>query len=205
MHPTTVHHEPEEAPMGKLIYLMNVSLDGYIETPDHSLDWTIVDDELHEWFNDRSREVAASLYGRRLYELMAAYWPTAQADPSATPAMREFARIWLDTPKIVFSSTLASVDWNSRLVRGDVVAELSRLRAEFDGDLEVGGPTLAAPLIRHGLVDEYRLVVHPVILGSGTPFFPPLDAPIRLRHIESRTFASGVTYLGYAAERLRDG
>ncbi|MGH2357948.1 MAG: dihydrofolate reductase family protein [Candidatus Limnocylindria bacterium] len=185
--------------MGKLIYLLNVSLDGYIETPDHSLDWTTVDDELHTWFNDRTRELDASLYGRRLYELMSAYWPTAETDPSATTAMVEFARIWNAMPKVVFSSTLASVDWNSRLVTGDVGDELASLRAEFDGDLAVGGPTLASAFIRRGLVDEYRLVVHPVILGAGTPFFPQLETSIRLQLTETRRFDSGVVYLGYAA------
>jgi dihydrofolate reductase len=111
--------------------------------------------------------------------------------------MREFGDIWLATPKIVFSSTLRSVDWNSRLVRGDVGDELARLRREFSGDMAVAGATLAASFIRRGLVDEYHLVVHPVVLGAGTPFFPPLDSPIRLRAIERRTFASGVVYLGY--------
>ncbi|MEP6681506.1 MAG: dihydrofolate reductase family protein, partial [Chloroflexota bacterium] len=133
--------------MGKLIYLMNVSLDGYVETPDHSLDWTIVDEELHTWFNDQARGTDASLYGRRLYEVMNAYWPTAESDPSATPAMLDFARVWNAKPKVVFSSSLASVEGNSRLVRGDVGEELARLRTEFDGDLEVGGPTLAAGFI----------------------------------------------------------
>jgi dihydrofolate reductase len=185
--------------LGKLIYLMNVSLDGYVETPDHSLDWTLVDEELHTWFNEQTRAIDASLYGRRLYEVMAAYWPTAEADPSATDAMQEYARIWNPMPKVVFSSTLATVDWNSRLVSGDVGEELARLRAEFDGDLGVGGPTLAAEFIRRGLVDEYRLVVHPVVLGSGTPFFPKLESPIPLRLTETRTFSSGVIYLGYAA------
>ena len=185
--------------MGKLIYLMNVSLDGYVETPDHSLDWTTVDEELHTWFNERVREADAFLYGRRLYELMAAYWPTAESDPSATPAMLDFARIWNEKPKVVFSSTLDSVDWNSRLVSGDVGEELARLRTGFAGDLHVGGPTLASAFIGRGLVDEYRLVVHPVILGAGTPFFPRLETPIRLRQTETRTFGSGVIYLGYAA------
>jgi dihydrofolate reductase len=185
--------------MGKLIYCLNVSLDGFVETPDHGLDWTTVDDELLTWFNDRYRELDASLYGRRLYELMAAYWPGAPSDPAATPAELEFARIWAATPRVVFSSSLGSVEWNSRLVRGDVGEELARLRTEFDGDLEVGGPTLAASFIRRGLVDEYQMLVHPVILGAGTPFFPPLETPIRLRLIETRTFASGVQYLGYAA------
>jgi len=185
--------------MGKLIYAMNVSLDGYVETADHSLDWTTVDDELHVWFNDFTRGLDASLYGRRLYELMAAYWPTAESDPSATGPMLEFARIWNAMPKVVFSSTLDSVEWNSRLVRGDVGEELARLRTEFDGDLDVGGPTLAAAFIQRGLVDEYRLVVHPVMLGAGTPFFPALESPIRLRMTETRKFESGVIYLGYAA------
>jgi dihydrofolate reductase len=185
--------------MGKLIYMLNVSLDGYVETPDHSLDWAVVDDELHSWFNDQTRALDASLYGRGLYELMAAYWPTAESDPSTTETEREFARLWNAMPKIVFSSTLESVEWNSRLVRGDVGEELARLRTEFDGDLDVGGATLASAFIRRGLVDEYRLVVHPVILGGGTPFWPKLDAPIRLRLTETHRFASGVLYLGYAA------
>jgi dihydrofolate reductase len=185
--------------MGKLIYMLNVSLDGYVETPDHSLDWAVVDDELHSWFNDQTRAMDASLYGRGLYELMAAYWPTAESDPSTTETEREFARLWNAMPKIVFSSTLESVEWNSRLVRGDVGEELARLRTEFDGDLDVGGATLASAFIRRGLVDEYRLVVHPVILGGGTPFWPKLDAPIRLRLTETHRFASGALYLSYAA------
>jgi dihydrofolate reductase len=186
--------------MGKLIYTLNASLDGFIETPDHSLDWSVNDDELLTWFNDRERGLAASLYGRRLYELMSAYWPTADADPAATEAMLEFRRLWLSIPKIVFSSTLTSVDWNSRLVHGDPGDELARLRREFDGDFEVAGPTLASAFIRRGLVNEYQVVVHPVILGGGTPYLPLLDAPIRLRLTETRTFASGVTYLGYATQ-----
>lgn len=185
--------------MGKLIYLMNVSLDGFVETPDHGLDWTSIDEELHTWFNDRERSTDASLYGRRLYEVMAAYWPTAASDPSATDAMLEFGRIWNAKPKVVFSNTLDTVSWNSRLVTGDVGEELAKLKAEFDGDLGVGGPTLASAFIERGLVDEYQLVVHPVVLGAGTPFFPRLDRPIGLRLLETRTFESGVTYLGYAA------
>ena len=185
--------------MGKLIYLMNVSLDGYIETLDHSLDWAVVDDELHAWFNDHTRDLDAELYGRRLYELMAGHWPTAESDPSSTETQREFARIWNAMPKVVFSSTLESVEWNSRLARGDVGEELARLRTEFAGDLGVAGPTLASAFIRRGLVDEYRLVVHPVILGAGTPFWPKLDAPIALRLTETHRFESGVLYPGYAA------
>lgn len=185
--------------MGKLIYTLNVSVDGFIETPDGSLDWGVVDEELHAWFRDRAQGLAASLYGRRLYEVMSAYWPTAESDPAATETMREFGRLWVGMPKLVFSSTLTSVGWNSRLVRGDVGDELARLRTELDGDFEVCGPTLASAFIRRGLVDEYQLVTHPVILGSGTPYLPPLDARIPLRLTDTRTFASGVIFRSYAA------
>jgi dihydrofolate reductase len=183
--------------VGKLIYTMNVSLDGFIETPDRGLDWALVDDEIHKWFNDELKTIDASLYGRRLYEVMAAYWPTGESDPEATETTREFARIWNAMPRFVFSTTLEDVQWNSRLVRGDVGEALARIRDEVDGDLEVGGPTLAAEFIRRDLVDEYRLVVHPVAIGAGKPYFPSLDQPLRLRLIEQRRFASGVVYLAY--------
>lgn len=183
--------------MGRLIYSMNVSLDGFVETPDHSLAWGTVDEELHAWFNDRERALDAIIYGRRLYEVMAGYWPTAESDPEATPAMLDFARIWVPKPKVVFSTTLPRVEWNSRLERGDVEEALNRLRREFDGDLGVGGPTMAAAFIERGLVDVFQLLVHPVVLGSGTPFFPPLERQVNLRLVDTHTFGSGVVYLGY--------
>jgi dihydrofolate reductase len=186
--------------MGKLIYSLNVTLDGFVETPDHSLDWGTVDDELHSWFNEQERTFDASLYGRRLWETMSAHWPTAETNPSSTEVMKEYARIWNAIPKIVFSSTLHSVEGNARLVRGEVRDELAKVREEFSGDLSVGGATLASAFIREGLVDEYRLVVHPVVIGAGTPFFPPgLDQPLKLRQIDSKRFQSGAVYLGYAA------
>ena len=183
--------------MGKLIYSLNVSLDGFVETPDHGLDWANVDEELHTWFNDQTRALDVTLYGRRMYEVMADYWPTADEDPSATDATREFARIWKPMPKIVFSSSLGRVEHNGRLVRGDVGAVLKDLRQEFDGDLDVGGPNLASQFVRRGLVDEFRLVVHPVVLGVGTPFWPEVDAPLRLRLVETRTFDSGAELRTY--------
>jgi dihydrofolate reductase len=130
---------------------------------------------------------------------MAAYWPTAESDPSASDYMLEFARIWNQKPKVVFSTTFATVQWSSRLASADIGEELARLRTEYEGDMNVGGPTLAAEFMRRGLVDEYGLLVHPVILGAGTPFFPKLETPINLGLKETRTFASGVTYIGYAA------
>jgi dihydrofolate reductase len=188
--------------MGGLVYLMNVSVDGFVETRDHSLEWANVDEEVHRWFSDRSREAGAFVYGRRLYELMAAYWPTAESDPAATDYMLDFARIWNPKPKIVISSTLESVNWNSRLVRGDPVDEVLRARNEFEGDLHIGGPTLARAFVERGLIDRFDLVVHPAVLGGGTPYFPELDTPRRLRLAATRTFANGNVYLGY--EPVRD-
>ena len=186
--------------MGKLIYSMNVSLDGFVETPDHSLAWATIDEEIHSWFNEQAKATDASLYGRRMYELMSDYWPTAADELDAPAEIVEYAGIWLETPKIVFSSKLESVDWNSRLVRGEPAEELAALRDEFPGTLDVSGATLAASFIRAGLVDEFRLAVHPVVLGSGKPYWPELDEPLKLRLIDTRRFDSGVVYLGY--ERL---
>lgn len=183
--------------MGKLIYLMNVSLDGFVETTDHRLDWTAVDDELHSWFNEQTRALDASLYGRRLYEVMADYWPTGDTNPDSTDVMREYARIWQPMPKIVFSTSLDRVDHNSRLVQGDVGTVLNQLRKEFTGDIGVGGPNLAGQFVRRGLVDEYQLVVHPVVLSAGTPFWPDLDAPLSLRPVETHSFTSGVELRSY--------
>jgi dihydrofolate reductase len=183
--------------MRKVIYSMGVSLDGFVEGPKRELDWSTPDEELHRFWNDQAREIGTSLYGRRLYELMAGYWPTADTDPSAPEYVVEFARIWRDMRKIVFSTTLEKVDWNSRLVRANVAEEVTKLKAQPGKDMEVGGPTLASTLIRLGLIEKFRPVVHPVVLGGGTPFFPPLDNTISLRLVETRTFGSGVVYLRY--------
>lgn len=186
--------------MGKLIYALSVSLDGFVESSTHSLDWASIDEELHSFFNDQSRGISTSLYGGRMYELMFGYWSTVEADPAAAPVEREFAGIWKRIPRVVFSTTLDEVDAGSRLVRGDPVEEVVRLKAQ-PGDMDVGGPTLASALMRAGLIDEYRLAVHPIILGAGTPFFTELDARVPLKLLETRTFGSGVVYLRYEVLR----
>ncbi|MHB8459949.1 MAG: dihydrofolate reductase family protein [Candidatus Limnocylindrales bacterium] len=112
--------------------------------------------------------------------------------------MIEFARIWKDKPKIVFSRTLERIEWNSRLVRDDAAEEVARLKTQPGFDMDIGGPTIASTFMRLGLIDEYRLFVHPVILGAGMPFFPAMDDRIRLNLLETRTFGSGVVYLRYA-------
>jgi dihydrofolate reductase len=183
--------------MRKLIYSMTVSLDGFIAGPGGDISWSGPDEELHRFHNDRVRELGAHLLGRRLYETMV-YWETADQDPSASAVTLDFARVWQALPKIVFSTTLESVQGNARLASGDVVDELARLREEPGGDLEVGGAGLASELIKRNLIDDYRLFVSPVVLGAGTPYFPAGEQRIGLELVETRTFGGGVVYLRYA-------
>lgn len=184
--------------MRKVVYEMMVSLDGFIEGRDPELDWAIIDEELHRFANDESDAASAILYGRRLYETMAGYWPTAHTNPASRDFELDFQRIWLDTPKIVYSKTLEKVDWNSTLVRDVVAEEIAELKTQPGGDMFLAGPGLALTFMELGLIDEYRLIVHPVILGGGKPYFPLTADTTKLRLLETRTFGSGVIYLRYA-------
>jgi dihydrofolate reductase len=186
--------------MRKVIYSTGVSLDGFIAGPDGEIDWGAPDEELHRFHNQQTRELAVHLCGRRLYEVMV-YWETAQENPSAAEHELEFARIWKDLPKVVFSRTLDKVEGNVRLARDGLVEEVARLKDEPGGDVAVGGAGLASPLIRLGLIDEYRLFVSPVVLGGGTPYFPALDGRIDLELVETRTFGSRVVYVRYRRGR----
>ncbi len=182
--------------MRKVIYAMGVSLDGFIAGPDGSIDWTNPDEELHRFHNERAREMDVHLYGRRLYEAMR-YWETAGDDPSAPDVEVEFARIWRQTERLVFSTTLEQAEGGARLVRGDVAEEVARLKRQPGGSIGVGGAGLAATLIELDLIDEYGLFVYPVVLGGGTPYFPA-SVPLELRLAETRTFGSRVVHLRYA-------
>ncbi|WP_336082806.1 dihydrofolate reductase family protein [Nocardia sp. SSK8] len=183
--------------MRTLSYGIGMSLDGYINDRDGRIDWTDPDDELHQFHNDRYREIEISLHGRRLYELMADHWPHVPAD--APPIQREFAELWTGKPKVVFSRTLSEVHWNSTLVSENAVEEVRRLKADGDGVLEVGGAGLAASLMPYGLIDEFQVFVVPTILGGGTPMFPPLDGRIPLRLVQTRQFATAMM-LRYVVE-----
>jgi dihydrofolate reductase len=192
--------------MRKLIYSMAVSLDGFIAGPDGDIGLLAPDEELHRFHNEQARETGVHLYGRRLYEAMTYWETTAEENPSAPEHELEFARIWKETPKVVFSTTLERVEGNSRLVRDDVVDEVRRLKQQPAKDIAVGGAGLASTFIPLGLIDEYRPFVHPVVLGGGTPYLPPLDERINLRLVKTRTFGMGVVYLRYervAGDRLR--
>lgn len=160
--------------MAKFFFGMNQSLDGFV---DHDRFPFAPSPMLFRQFIDQTRGLAGSLYGRRLYETMR-YWDDDQ--PGWGAAEREFALAWRKAPKWVVSRTLETVGPNATLLGDDIVAEIRRLKAEVDGEIEVGGPDLAGSLTDLGLIDEYRIYLHPVVLGHGTPFFAGPRPPLRL-------------------------
>lgn len=183
--------------MRKIVFMMSVSIDGYFEGPDRELDWQLVDGELHGHFNDWLSTAGAFLDGRVTYELMAGFWPTADADPDASPQTAEFAGIWREMPKIVFSRTLDRAEWNTQIRREVDRAEILAMKEQPGGDLVLGGADLAATFMRLGLVDEYRFYVHPVLIGRGRRLFEPSDTRISLALAETKTFGNGVVLLRY--------
>jgi dihydrofolate reductase len=187
--------------MRNVTYSMSVSLDGYIVGPDGGFDWTTPDDEVFRFWIDEIQEVGVHLLGRRLYETML-YWETADLDQALDEAELEWAAIWNPLPKVVFSTTLSAVQGNARLVSGGLAEEIERLRAEpGEGDIAIGGATLAAEAAAAGLIDEYRAMVYPVLVGGGIPFFPQRERRVDLELVETRTFSSAVVYLRYRVAR----
>ncbi|MER6011110.1 dihydrofolate reductase family protein [Streptomyces bluensis] len=183
--------------MRKIILMMSVSLDGYIEGPNREIDWHMVDDELHTHFNEQLATMGAFLSGRVTYELMADFWPTADRDKDSSGPVADFAAIWRNMPKIVFSRTLRHAQWHTTIVRDVVVEDIRALKAQDGGDLALGGAELAAEFLRNDLVDEYRIYVHPVVIGRGKPLFAESDSRRKLRLLENRTFGNGVVLLRY--------
>jgi dihydrofolate reductase len=183
--------------MRKIVLMMSVSLDGYMEGPNREIDWHLVDGELHMHFNEVLEDMGAFLSGRATYELMADYWPTADREPGVLRPVADFAAIWRNMPKLVFSRTLHRAEWHTTIVRDVVVDEIEALKAQEGGDLALGGADLAATFMRHDLIDEYRIYVHPVLIGRGRRPFPEADVmnPTGLRLVESRTFGNGVVLL----------
>lgn len=188
--------------MRSVTYSMGVSLDGYIVGPDGGFDWSVPDDETFQVFLDEIRDVGVHLLGRKLYETML-YWETADEDASLSDAEREWAVLWKELPKVVFSTTLASVEGsNTRLASGTLAEEIERLRAEpGDGEIAIGGAALAAEAAAMDLIDEYRAMVYPVLVGGGIPFYPQGERLVNLELIENRTISRGVIRLSHRVTR----
>ena len=187
--------------MGKLIYSMIQSLDGYTQAADGSHGWGApADAELHGYLNELSASVGTFLYGRRMYETMV-YWETAHLPPGQPPVILEWARLWQATQKVVYSRTLTEVSSErTRLEREFDPSAVRRLKESTEQDLTVDGPELAGQAVRAGLVDEYHLIIAPVVVGGGTRFFPD-EVRVDLQLIDHRSFGNGVVVLRYSAKR----
>jgi dihydrofolate reductase len=182
-------------------YSMGASLDGYIVGPDGGFDWTEPDPDVFRFWIDEIRRVDVHLMGRRLYETML-FWETADENPSLDDAELEWAALWNPLPKVVFSTTLSEVRGNARLASGGLAEEIERLRAEpGEGEIAIGGATLAAEAAALDLIDEYQLMVYPVLVGGGIPYFSHGERRVDLELVETRTFSSRVVYLRYRVAR----
>ncbi|HWL50394.1 MAG TPA: dihydrofolate reductase family protein [Acidimicrobiia bacterium] len=181
--------------MGKVIYGMNVSLDGYIEDANGSIAFSEPDDDVHRHWSEQTRVASALLYGRRLFEVMEEHWTAASMRDDLPDVEAEFARAYVDTPRYVFSDTLESIPSGVEIVRSqEARAVVSRLKDATEGPLALGGAGLAASLL--DIIDEFRMVVMPVVVGSGKPFFPAgSEFPLRL--VDQHVFDSGTVYLRY--------
>jgi dihydrofolate reductase len=181
--------------MRKVIFFMLVSLDGFYEGPNHEIDWHNVDEEFNDFANVQLDSVGLLLFGRVTYEMMAAYWPTQAAvgnDPITAGNMNRL-------PKIVFSRTLSSVAWqNTRLVKKNIEEEISKLKGQPGKDLIIfGSSDLSVDLIQAGLIDEFRIMLNPVVLGHGKSLFNGFQERLDLELIKTRTFKSGNVLLYY--------
>ncbi|MET9906999.1 dihydrofolate reductase family protein [Streptomyces sp. NPDC006476] len=187
--------------MRSVTYSMSMSLDGYIVGPDGRFDWTAPDPDVFRFWIEEIRDVGVHLMGRRLYETML-YWETADQDPSLGEAELEWTALWKPLPKVVFSSTLHEVQGNARLASGSVAEEIERLRNEpGEGEIAIGGATLAAEVAAAGLIDEYRTILYPVLVGGGIPYFPRHERRVDLELVETRTFSSRFVHLRHRVVR----
>jgi dihydrofolate reductase len=184
--------------VARLIYTAITSLDGYVADQDGSFDWAEPSDEVHGFVNDLERPIGTYLYGRRLYEVMVAW---EAMDLAGEPVvMRDYAQIWRAAEKIVYSKTLqATSSARTRIERDFDPEAIRRMKAEAASDINVGGPTLAASAIGAGLVDEYHLFLHPIVVGGGTQALPD-HVRVKLELLDERRFAGGAVHLHYRAK-----
>jgi dihydrofolate reductase len=184
----------------KIVYGYNVSLDGFIEDRDGTIEWTEPGPELHRWFNESERDTDLQMYGRRLWETMKV-WEDMLGDETLPPEMQEYAELWNRTPTVVFSRTLAEAPPGVQLFREVDADQIRRLKAEPGGDFSIGGATVAAEFLRLGLVDEVMVAIHPVILGGGKKRMIPELADMRkLTLVESKVLDARYVALRYTVQ-----
>jgi len=182
--------------MANLIYTAITSLDGYVADVHGNFDWAEPDEEVHAFVNELERPIGTHLYGRRLYEVMVA-WETMQTLPDQPPFILDFAEIWQAAEKIVYSRTLETVSSARTRIERDFDAEaVRRMKATAERDILVGGPGLAAEAIKAGLVDEWHLIVAPVIVGGGKQSLPD-KVRVKLELVDQRRFGNSMVHLHY--------
>ena len=182
--------------MAKLIYMTIASLDGYVADEEGRFDWAAPGEEVHAFVNDLERPIGTHLYGRRLYEVMIG-WETMHTLPDPTPVMLDLAANWHAADKVVYPRTLVAPSTaRTRIEREFDPEAVRRMKASADSDISIGGPNLAAEAIRAGLVDECHLLLHPIVIGGGTPSLPD-GVRWSLELLAERRFANGVVYLRY--------
>ncbi|WP_248960040.1 dihydrofolate reductase family protein [Sphaerisporangium perillae] len=183
--------------MRKIIHWVHASIDGCIEGPNGEFDWPVLGPELSAYSQSLNDRVDTFLYGRVVWEMMSGFWPHAESMSDDEHDLA-FAPIWRKTPKIVFSRTLEKADWDTRVIGGNIAEEVTALKQAPGKDLLLtGGSSLAAALTGLGLIDEYHIVVHPVVLGGGKPLFPAAKDRLAMRLVDSRTFDSRTALLRY--------
>ncbi|MGC5584092.1 dihydrofolate reductase family protein [Ornithinimicrobium sp. W1679] len=186
--------------MGKLIYAANTSLDGYLEDETGSIDWSTPDDEVHEFWNEHEGRIGTALYGRHMYETMRV-WESDDWLATAPAVVREYAAIWRDTDKVVYSTTLEAVSTaRTRMERQFDPVAVRRLKERTSSDLSIGGAAIGAEAFRHGLVDECVLLLCPVLVGGGKPALPR-GLRLDLELLDHRRFGNGVVGVRYAVSR----
>jgi dihydrofolate reductase len=186
----------DEVKMAKLIYVSNMSLDGYMSDPAGNFDWSEPSDQLHAFFNGLIRPIGTYLYGRAMYEVMS-YWETALTVPGHSVVEYDFARIWQNADKIVYSTTLTEISTNNtRIERSFDVKKIRQLKATCETDISIGGAQLGAEAFRAGLIDECHLIIHPVIIGGGKPALPT-DFRVNLELLNEQRFDGDVVHLHY--------
>jgi dihydrofolate reductase len=182
--------------VARLIYAAITSLDGYVADEEGGFDWAVPDDEVHTVVNDLVRPVGTYLYGRRMYETMAG-WETMDTGPDQSASVRDFAALWRAADKVVYSRTLAAVTTaRTRLEREFDADAVGRLKATATADLTIAGPDLAAHAIRSGLVDDWHLLLAPVLVGGGASSLPG-GVRVGLQLVDERRFGSGFVHLHY--------
>jgi|SRR5690625_617252 len=188
--------------MRKVILSMMVSLDGFIEGFHQDQEWFTWDEEMESYMMNFFQTIDTFIYGRKAYEVMVGYWPTAASNPAWPNRDQKFVDTMNNYPKLILSGTLDKVEWNGTLIKDNIAEEISNIKKQSGKDLALfAGADAAATFIQHDLIDEYRLIINPVVVGGGTPLFKNVQDRLNLKLLKAQTFPSGIVILHYEPDK----